>query len=217
MTDAGGSGAPPGDAASFDVRRLGDGRRRPAAMLMAWLVGLGALVALGLAGRDAPAVGAPGGTALPPLPSLVAGEPTPGSFAAAPTPILVVADGSPRPNGWRSRVSSGPGPVSLQVVRTAASMFVHGDIEVDDVVWVFVSVQSGDGRIAGWTSLSFPGSVGRVDGAGPAMRFDVELVIPADMLDGPLWAQANVYDARGQQVATTRLEVPIPSPREDDR
>jgi hypothetical protein len=75
-------------------------------------------------------------------------------------------------------------------------------------VWVFLSIQTDNGRVAGWTSLSFPNAVGSADEDPPALRFDVELAVPTDMLADRLWTQANIYDSIGRQVGTARLEVP---------
>ncbi|HSL98494.1 MAG TPA: hypothetical protein VK831_07975, partial [Candidatus Deferrimicrobiaceae bacterium] len=94
--------------------------------------------------------------------------------------------------------------------------FVHADIHLEHVTWVFVQVQTDSGRVAGWASLSFPGAVSPPASPGPrevpALRFDVELVVPEDMRAGRRWTQVSVYDALGQRVGTIRLPVAASGP-----
>ena len=84
-------------------------------------------------------------------------------------------------------------------------MFVHGDVYVAGVSWVFVNVTSEDGRIAGWTSVSVPGGAVAPTATGPALRFDVELALP-DWASGPLSVRVNAYEADGS-VASGELGV----------
>ncbi|NJD30176.1 MAG: hypothetical protein FIA92_18070 [Chloroflexi bacterium] len=192
-----------GDGADFTPQRLGGGRRAPS--VVAWIVGLGGVAAIGFAGRAGTDAGGQV-DANGPRASVAA-------IVAAATPrTLTIPRATARPIAGNPTASSGSGPIRLQLVRTRGSIFVHADIHASKVSWVFVQVQTGNGRVAGWASLSFPGSVDppadTSSGAKPALRFDVELVIPDDMRDGELWTQVNVYDNLGGRVATTRLAVP---------
>jgi hypothetical protein len=84
-------------------------------------------------------------------------------------------------------------------------MFVHGDVFVDQVTWVFVSLQNPTGRIAGWASVSVPGAAGPGARDGSTLRFDLELAVPSDFVAGPIWIQAHAYDSQGRVVASARL------------
>jgi hypothetical protein len=113
------------------------------------------------------------------------------------------------------------GPISLQVQRHPDTLFVHGDVDVAAVTWVFVSMIDDDGRVAGWTSVSVPGGVGPGQDHRPALRFDVELPTP-DWATKRLWVQATAYDATGRIVGTERLGVdtdggPVILPIDPDR
>ncbi len=193
------------EGADFAPQRLGGGRRVPS--LLAWVVVLGAFVTVGVAGRaGAEDNGPPSGSDGPrgQVPAIDR-EATPGASPGAPA--------TARPIARNPRASSDSGPIQMELVRTSASIFVHADIHARHVAWVFVQVQTVSGRVAGWASMSFPGSVDppaeATDGRDlPALRFDVELVIPEDMRSGQLWTQVNVYDNLGQRVATSRLEAP---------
>jgi hypothetical protein len=91
-------------------------------------------------------------------------------------------------------------------------MFVHGDIYVARVTWVFLSLQDETGQVVGWASVSVPGTAGSASTEVPALRFDVELAIPPAS-NGRLWVQGQAYDADGVLSASVRLEVPVAGPR----
>lgn len=158
-----------------------------------WLVVLGGLAALGVSGRpsDQPGAGA--------IASVGA------TVAPRSTPLLHRSVGG-RPSASPAMApvqTSGPGPIQLQARRHPETIFVHGDVFGQRITWVFVSLQGEDGRVAGWASVSVPGSASEVGSSGrPALRFDVEVAVPADFSDGPLLVQATAYDALGSLVAT---------------
>jgi hypothetical protein len=116
-------------------------------------------------------------------------------FAASPSPAMAPI------------VSSFGGPIELKARRHPETMYVHGDVYVEKVTWVFVSLQDRSGRVAGWASVSVPGAAGPGVGEGPTLRFDVEVAIPSEEFQGTLWIQANAYDSSGTLIATTRLGV----------
>ena len=110
------------------------------------------------------------------------------------------------PVGPAPFLTSGPGPIQLQARRNAVGMFVHGDVFVPRVTWVYLALRDAAGGTAGWASVSVPGAAGPGTESGPTMRFDIELAIQPTFT-GPLWINANAYDAGGALVATTRLQV----------
>jgi hypothetical protein len=189
------------EGADFAPQRLG-GRRAPP--LLAWVAALVAIVAIGFAGRAGSEAGGGGATSAPRTAAPAVAEATPVGLPAAPA--------TARPIAQNPRASVDEGPIHLELVRTRASIYVHADLHAAHVAWVFVQVQDDAGRVAGWASMSFPGSVDppadAVDGEPPALRFDVELVIPDDMTAGRLWTQVTVYDNLGQRTGTARLAVP---------
>ena len=85
-------------------------------------------------------------------------------------------------------------------------MYIHGDVFVANVTWVYVSLQDDRGRIAGWASVSVPGAAGPARGDGPTLRFDVDVAVPAGF-DGPLRINANAYDVDGVLMASTRIDI----------
>lgn len=121
--------------------------------------------------------------------------------AAVPTPAPQAS------RGIAPVVGSAPGSlIELTVGRHPTSMFVHGDVYVAGVSWVFVNITGEDGRIAGWTSISVPGGAVAPSAAGAALRFDVELALP-DWATGPLSVRANAYASNGKDVASEELGV----------
>jgi hypothetical protein len=203
--DAGARGAGPrpygtgaAEGATFEATRLGGPRRRPPVFVLAFAALLTGVIAIGISGRTPAAAPA------------VLGSPV-AQGSAAPTG----APGSPGregpPVGPRFSpdqapiVSTTDGPIQLLVRRHPETMFVHGDVFVDRVTWVFVSLQNAAGRVAGWASVSVPGAAGPGNDGGPTLRFDLELAVPSDFVDGPIWIQAYAYDSQGRVVASARL------------
>lgn len=174
-------------------------RRRPPIVALAWIGVLAGVVALGLSGRapDESDVGA----------AVTAG---PTALDVGSVLLFPAASGAPIPRAsFRPApvISSQPGrPVSLEIQRHTESLFVHGDVNVAAVTWVFVSVTGEDGHVAGWSSVSVPGGVGPGQDHRPALRFDVEIPVP-DWASMVLWVQATAYDATGRVVGTERLGV----------
>jgi hypothetical protein len=108
--------------------------------------------------------------------------------------------------------TNGPGPIQLQAKRRAETVFVHGDVFAVNITWVFLSLRGPDGRVAGWASVSVPGSASMVSGSGaPALRFDLELAVPSDFNRGGLVVQANAYNAHGALVESTGVDL-APAP-----
>jgi len=206
VSGAGGSNQRPPEHADF-AGRVGGARRRPPFAALGWMVILGSVVAIGLSGRigGAGATSTPGTTA-----AATAAAPTervPSSFR------LVEGTHSPRfdpdfptPAPGNPTVTSEPGPIALEATRNPSSVFVHGDVFADQVTWVFVSIQTLDGQVGGWTSVSIPGAAGESKGR-PALRFDVDLAVPTAMATGVLMVQANAYNAKGVLVASTRVRL----------
>jgi hypothetical protein len=191
----------PHEHAEFEAARVGGpGRTRaPIIAALGFVVVLGAIVAAGVGGRSpSGAVSVIAGGAQPSAgvaPSLVA--PTPGR--ASPThPAATFVPAAPL-------LTSGPGPIQLVAQRSSEGMFVHGDVFVARVTWVYVSLYDDAGNVAGWASVSVPGAAGPGRSAGPTLRFDVELALPA-AFDGRLWISANAYDDVGTLIAGARIE-----------
>jgi hypothetical protein len=169
------------EGAEFTGRVLAR-RARPQLVVLAFLAAITGLVAVGIADRG--------------------GEPSPTSGAVAtartsatPTRPEAVAPGT-SPNS-APIVTAVTEDMELTVRRHPETMFLHGDVHIDDVTWVFVSLRDARGRIAGWTSVSVPGGVNQPAGDGPTLRFDVELAVPSESFGGPLWVQVNAYDSSG--------------------
>ncbi len=189
------------EGATFEAIRIGGRRQRPPFFVLAFAAVLTGLVAVGL-GTRAPA----GGGGVPGSPAAVASglrtpAPVPSrGIVAAPTSRLSSPAMAPV-------VTSGPGPIVIQARRHPETMYVHGDVFVERVTWVFVSLQDASGRVAGWASVSVPGAVGPAVDDGPTLRFDVEVAIPAHLNTGSLSIQVNAHDSDGKLVANTRLEI----------
>lgn len=197
------------ESASFDTTRVGGPRFQPPIVVAGFLVLLLTIVGVGVGGQVTPAPtpppiaalasgGVPAPTAAPPSARPTA-EPPRGPRATPPAPVPVR--------------TSGPGPIQLLAQRGAAGIFVHGDVFVPRVTWVYVSLVDDTGNVAGWASVSVPGATGPGQGSGPTLRFDVEVAIPAGF-NGRLWVSANAYDQAGALIAGTRLEAdPLLRPR----
>jgi hypothetical protein len=191
------------ESADFAAARVGGARRRPPIAALGWVVVLGAVVALGLSGRD---TGSPSGAGAA------------GAAASLAATLAPAARGSARPTDpvipprfepdMIAIESSPPGPIQLQATRQPSSVFVHGDVFAKRITWVFVSLQSLDGQVAGWASVSVPGSASAPSASNaPALRFDVELAVPTALATGVLVVQANAYDASGAMVGATRVRL----------
>lgn len=197
------------ESADFAAARVAGSRRRPPIAVLAWVVVLGGAVAFGLSGRSG-GEGAPG-AAGPAAASTLASEPT--GRTASSSFRVVEGPRSPRfdpdfptlpPRD--ATETSPPGPIFLAATRQPSAVFVHGDVDAQQVTWVFVSLQTLDGQVGGWASVSIPGAAGGGKGR-PALRFDVELAVPTAMATGVLTVQANAYNANGGLIASTRLRL----------
>ena len=189
------------EGASFGGR-IDRRRGGPPMFVLAFGLVLGGMVAIAIAGRPTAGPGA--------VPTqLAAASPTGGAISTAPS------DSPPTPSRPSSRPSPGRapivgseagGPVMLQLRRHPETLFVHGDVFVVGVTWVFVALIDDTGRVAGWTSVSVPGGAGATQGDRPTLRFDVELAMP-DWATERLWVQATAYDGTGAVVGTERLGI----------
>lgn len=195
-----GPGRPP-ESASFETARVATRRGRPPVVILGFFVVVAALVAVGIGGRTP--VEPAGG---PPVARDSAGASARATAAPSATPGPSRRSPGQSPDA-APIYTTGPGPIALVARRHPESIYVHGDVFVPRVTWVFVSLQDDAGRVAGWASVSVPGAAGPGSGDRPTLRFDVEVAVP-DGYEGRLWIQANAYDADGAQVASSRLEVP---------
>jgi hypothetical protein len=103
-------------------------------------------------------------------------------------------------------LTSAPGSLELVAQRQLDSVFVHGDVFVENVTWVYLSLRDASGRIAGWGSVSAPGGVGPRDGDGPTMRFDLQLAAPDASFPDALTLTATAYGDGGDAVASASIE-----------
>jgi hypothetical protein len=205
--DDGAGGRPP-ESADFVASRVGGTRRRRPVAALAWVVLLGAMVAVGLSGRSG---GGGSGTAEGQAAATVGVATT-----AVPPTLFRVVEGPRSPRfdpdfptaSPRNATETGaPGPIELQATRHPSTVFVHGDVFAEQVTWVFVSLQTLDGQVGGWASVSIPGAAGTANDHRPALRFDVELAVPTTMATGVLVVQANAYNAGGLLIASTRVRL----------
>jgi hypothetical protein len=157
-------------------------RARPRLAVFGFLAAIAGLVAFGIADR--------GGEVSPSSGSVATAMSSPTPTGPGPVPPAPSPDSAPI-------VSAVTEDMELTVRRHPETLFLHGDVLIDDVTWVFVSLRDERGRIAGWTSVSVPGGVNQPAGEGPALRFDVELAVPSEAFGGPLWVQVNAYDSSG--------------------
>jgi hypothetical protein len=186
------------EGATFEAARLGGPRRRPPVLVLAFAIMLTGLVAIGISGRSPAA--APGAPGSPIARASAAMTAAPASHGPEGPPV------GPGPSPDQAPIVATPsGPVELLVRRHPETMFVHGDVFVEQARWVFVSLQNSAGRVAGWASVSVPGAAGPATGDGPTLRFDLELAVPSDFVDGPIWIQAYAYDSQGRIAASARL------------
>lgn len=188
------------ESASFDAARVRGPRFQPPIVVAGFLVLLVTIVALGVGGQVNPATTPPPNAAL-----ASSGVPVPTVAAASAAPSAQSARG-PRatPPAPAPVMTSGPGPIQIVAQRSTAGMFIHGDVFASRVTWVYVSVSDDTGIVAGWASVSVPGAAGASQGAGPALRFDIEIAVPA-AFNGRLWVTANAYNDAGEPAGSTRL------------
>ena len=167
---------------------------------------LASIIAVGLSGRLGAGAFPPGAENAAVLPSPSgAGSPSP---AVSLPPLDVGPSSMPAfPADTGPIYTSPPGPMHVEAKRHPQTIFAHLDVDAARITWVFVSVQDEIGRVAGWTSVSVPGTAGPNANGGPALRFDVELAIPDDFT-GTLWVRAQAYDADGKVVASANVEIP---------
>lgn len=192
------------ESASFEAARVGTRRGSPPLYIVGFLAVVGAFVAVGVGGRTA-AEPTP-----PPAAIEVSGAVTP-EPSPAPTPALADPGFGRAPAvGSAQLFRTGPGQIELEARRLPRSIYIHGDIFVPGVTWVFVSLVDGSGQVAGWASVSVPGAAGPARTEAPALRFDVEMALP-EGLSGRLWLAANAYDARSSEIANVGLEVTLRS------
>jgi hypothetical protein len=199
--------------AEFAVARVGaQGRGRWSRLALAGFAAvLLGMIAVAIASR-APAPSSAGAAPTAPGAGGLAhlGSPLPPS-AGTPTPLPTVLE-------LRIPIvpvqTSDPASkeIHLEVQRQPNGMFVHGDVYVARVTWVFVSLRDPSGTITGWASVSVPGAAGPGVRGGPTMRFDVELAVPTGYA-GPLTIQATAYDGTGRVVGATQLITPAAAAR----
>jgi hypothetical protein len=193
------------EEADFETARVGGGRRRPSIAVLGWVVVLICVIAFGLSGRSDGSGSAAAGVG-----AGASGEVgVRGSAAVAPAttratdrvvPPRFEPDGVPIDNGIS-------GPIHLAATRHPSTVYVHGDVFAQQVTWVFVGLQTLDGQVAGWASVTIPGAAGDGRDHRPALRFDVELAIPGTLATGVLIVHANAYNAVGGLVAATRVRL----------
>ncbi len=184
------------ERAEFAIARVGGGNR--------WSPFAVAAIAAVVMGMVGIAVGSRLSTPPPAVP--------PVAVAATSAPSFVAETAAPLPTVGSLRVpivpvqTSDPASkkVRLQVQRQPSGMFVHGDVYVAKVTWVFVSLRDASGTVTGWASVSVPGAAGPGVRGGPTMRFDVELAVPADFT-GPVTIQATAYDGSGRVIGSTQM------------
>ncbi len=188
------------EGATFEAVRIGARRQRPPIVVLGFAAVIVGLVAVGLGTRS------PGGG------PAVLGSPVALASGRTSAPVAtrrVVSGSSSELSSpdMAPVVTSPSGPIVIQARRHPETMYVHGDVFVERVTWVFVSLQDVSGRVAGWASVSVPGAVGPGVEDGPTLRFDIELALPSHLNDGSLWIQVNAHDSDGKLVANTRLEI----------
>lgn len=201
MTGDGRPGREP-ESASFETARVRPRRGTQPIFILGFLAVVGGFVAVGLGGRS---------VAQPTLPPVALDTAAPATIVPTVEPSPVPSP-EPRANAAPA-YATGPGQLELRAQRLPASLYVHGDVFVPQVTWVFVSLQDGAGRVAGWASVSVPGAAGPARGEGPTLRFDVEMNVP-DGFGAPLWLHANAYDSEGALITSVQLEIgPATFPR----
>lgn len=191
------------EGATFEAIRISGRRQRPPIFLLVFVAVIAGMVAVGLGSRSSA-----GGPAV--LGSPLALE----SELATTRPVASTREDPIGPGtspgfspDMAPVVTNGSGPIVIHARRHPEGMYIHGDVFVERVTWVFVSLRDEGGRVAGWASVSVPGAAGPGVDDGPTLRFDVELAAPSELYDGSLWIQVNAHDSAGKLIATTRLEI----------
>ena len=186
------------DSASFETVRIASRRGSPPIFILGFLAVLAGLVGIGIVGQS---------SAQPTFP--LVGLDSPSGVPTAPTGAPSAAGSKPLASPDHAPIfTSGPGEVQLLGRRHPETLFVHGEVYVARVTWLFVSLRNDAGRVTGWASVSVPGAAGPNAGTGPTLRFDLELPLPDEGFDGAIWVHADAYDADGTLVTTVILEVP---------
>jgi hypothetical protein len=185
------------ESASFAVARVGGGQGRWSTLIAAGF----AAVLVGMVGI---AIGSRGPGTEPAIPPVAFVSPGP---STVPTATPGTTEAGPRQSPG-PLLTSDPdaGQIHLLARRQPDAVYVHGDVYVVDLTWVFVSLQDATGRVASWASVSVPGAAGAATGSGPTLRFDVELAVPAGF-SGPLSIGANAYDSTARVIGSTQLIV----------
>lgn len=179
--------------AEFAPARIdGRGGRSWGPLLIAgWLVVLAAVVGAGTLGRtlDRSAEGA---------------QPSP-PLAGAATPLAsALAGGAPEALAPSGPIRSGdPDPLAYDVSSDAAGLTITGTILARPAVWVFVSIQTVDGDVVTWRSLSVEDPNG---GIRPDRTPSFELYVPlaATLATGPLVVEVNAYNNIGRKIGSVR-------------
>jgi hypothetical protein len=165
-------------------------------VVLAFVLAVGGIVAIGISGR---ADGIPGAS-----PSVSSARNSPNAVAA--TQAVQVSPSTAPVRFAGPEMSSAPGPLQLVAQRQLDSVFVHGDVFAPGVTWVYLSLKDPSGRIAGWASVSAPGGVGSRDDDGPTMRFDLQLAAPDANFPSPLELVATAYGKDGATLASASIE-----------
>lgn len=207
MSQLDGSNGRQPESADFAASRV-RGSKRPPILVVGWVVVLGGVMALGLSARSGESGGGPAvAGAASPATSTLELQPNSSFFRIIDRSIPPRFDPDFPSFPTNVVATSAPGPINLQASRHPSTIFIHGDVFAQQVTWVFVSLQSLDGQVGGWASVSIPGGASDGRDHRPALRFDVELAVPTGMATEALVVQALAYNAAGVLVATTRVRL----------
>ncbi|MBI3751146.1 MAG: hypothetical protein HY263_05765 [Chloroflexi bacterium] len=170
------------ESAEFAPIRVGGRARRgwTPALIAGWIVVLGVVVGAGTIGRALD-----GSSAVDSRPTDSASRP-----ASLPAQLDAIR-------------SSDPDPLAYAVARDGTGLTITGTILARPVVWVFISVQDGAGKVLTWRSLSVedPKNDIRPDYA-PA--FEVRLPLAPSLAAGPVIIEVNAYNNIGRKVGSVR-------------
>ena len=199
-----GPGARPGRApehADFEVARVGERGSRSLVRFLALGAVLVGMIAVAILNRPTTAPTTAGAAASGGLASLPVVSAAPDASSGAVSSFAFLGPAQ----------TSDPSSTEIRLVAEPMTdaMFVHGDVFVPNVTWVFVSLQDASRAVVGWTSVSVPGAAGPAANGGPTMRFDVQVAVPPGT-NQPLTVDANAYDSSGRMVGSTQLVVPTP-------